>query len=134
VGWLDAVKPGGPLLCEAQAVTARASAVGFDWPDASGVWDKVAEELAELRLAVDSGEGSERVEAELGDLLMALANLSRFLDVDPQRGLAGALRRFRTRFAGMEAELARDDRRMRDLDLDTLEALWQRQKQSQARA
>lgn len=129
-GWLRAVPCEGPLLLQARALTARASEVGFDWPNVRGVQDKVDEELRELRAALADGEGPERVEAELGDLLLALTNLSRFVGVDPQAALSGALARFRTRFAGMEAALAQAGLRIQEQPLETLEELWQHQKRA----
>jgi len=73
---------------------------------------------------VDQGEPRHRVEAELGDLLLAIANLSRFLDVDPEDALCGAIEKFSRRFKGMEHVLAQRGQRMADLPLDDLEELW----------
>ncbi|MDY0058897.1 MAG: MazG nucleotide pyrophosphohydrolase domain-containing protein [Myxococcota bacterium] len=121
---LDAVRSGQPTLRHARQLTALAATVGFDWPEIGPVWDKIAEELAELQEAVDQGEPRHRVEAELGDLLLAIANLSRFLDVDPEDALCGAIEKFSRRFKGMEHVLAQRGQRMADLPLDDLEELW----------
>ncbi len=128
---LDGVERGLPALSRAMEITRAAARVGFDWPDVAPVWDKIQEEIREIQEALSRGEGRARVEAEVGDLLMAVANLSRFLGVDPQAALEGAIDRFEARFRGMERELASRGERMEDQELDYLEELWVAQKRSE---
>lgn len=128
---LEGIPDDLPSLLRARRVTERAATVGFDWPDVEPVWDKIAEEIGELQEAVARGQGAARIEAELGDLLMAITNLSRFLGVDPEAALRGATERFIRRFQGMEATLAARGGRMEDETLDALEELWQAQKRGE---
>lgn len=110
-----------PALKRAEKLQARAARVGFDWPDAEGPRAKIIEELAELEEAQDSAARHE----EMGDLLFAVANLARKLDIDPEAALSAANRKFEGRFAAMEA-LAGGS--MADQPLEAQEALWQRVK------
>ena len=93
-----------PALQRALRLSAKAVAAGFRWPTPEGALAKVEEELSELRAARKAGDRA-RVEAELGDLLMAAAFLGSYLDVDPERATRAALARFEARFRSMEAEL-----------------------------
>lgn len=121
---MDDVSEGLPALARAAKIQRRAASVGFDWPEADPVLEKVAEELGELQEAV-SGRGS--VDDELGDLLFSLVNLSRHLHVDPEMALRGATERFAARFRAMEA--AGD---LSGLSLQELDARWdQVKKQSE---
>lgn len=117
---MDDVSEGLPALARAAKMQRRAASVGFDWPEADPVLEKVAEELGELREAV-SGRGS--VDDELGDLLFSLVNLSRHLHVDPEMALRGATERFAARFRAMEA--AGD---LSGLSLKELDARWDQAK------
>ncbi len=127
-GLLDTLPEGMPPLVEAFRVQERAAGVGFDWPDEQGPIDKVTEELDELEAEVASGN-SERIEAEIGDLLFAAVNLSRKLQCDPRAALEKANDRFRRRF-GIVERLARE----RGVDLaqaglDELDRLWEEAKE-----
>ena len=125
---LDGIPIALPALARAAKMQRRAAAVGFDWPDLEGVFTKLEEEIAELREALDAGEGAERVESELGDILFTCVNLARRLERDPDRALAGASRRFERRFRTME-RLADRGRRLDDRTPAELEALWEQAKQ-----
>jgi MazG family protein len=127
-GALDGIARALPALSRAAKLGRRAGRVGFDWPDAAGVRDKVREELAEVDEVLASGAASQRRAEELGDLLFAVANWSRHLGVDAEEALRAANHKFERRFAVMEA-LARS----RGLDLAGLsaadwEGLWQEAK------
>lgn len=125
---LDGLPATLPALIAAMRLQERAAGVGFDWPDARGPRDKIQEELAELdeELAADSNQS--RIEAELGDLLFAVVNLSRKLDCDPRAALEKANGRFLDRFRVVE-ELARQrDIDMADVGLDKLDELWEEAK------
>jgi ATP diphosphatase len=110
-----------PALKRAEKLQRRAARVGFDWPDAAGPRAKIDEELAEIQ---DAASAEERA-AELGDLLFSVVNYARHLDVDPENALREASARFERRFRKVE-EIA--DRPLKDMDIDVLEALWQRAK------
>jgi MazG family protein len=112
-----------PALTRAVKIGSRAARVGFDWPDAAGPRAKVTEELAELDEAMALGEPA-RIEAELGDALLALANLARHLNVDPEGALRAANERFARRFSAVEQVAAAEP----GADLETLEQAWQRAK------
>jgi tetrapyrrole methylase family protein/MazG family protein len=120
---LDGVPRELPALLRAHRLQEKASRVGFDWKEAQEVFRKVEEELAELRAAMQ-GQAAEQVEAELGDLLFALVNLSRFLAVNPEEALRKTIARFIARFRYIEEELARRGRSLRQASLEEMDALW----------
>lgn len=100
-----------------------ASALGFDWPDAFGVLGKIEEEAGEIRMALEEGDG-EQARRELGDLLLAAVNLSRFLKTDPDDELARATERFSKRFDALQTELKRQGREIKECTLEELDAVW----------
>lgn len=124
---LDGLPAALPALIRAQRLGDRAARVGFDWPDAPAVLDKVREELAELEREVDAGR-RERAGEELGDLLFSLTMLARKLDVDPEAALAATNRKFRRRFARVEEAARAAGEPLESLGLERLEALWSRAK------
>jgi ATP diphosphatase len=123
-GALAGVAPGLPALTRAVKLTRRAARVGFDWPDADAVLDKLAEETAELRAELPAADPA-RLADELGDLLFVLANLARKLELDPEACLAAANAKFTRRFEAMEAALAAEGRAPADASLAEMEAGWQ---------
>jgi MazG family protein len=116
-----------PALVRAFEIGTRAASVGFDWARPADVVAKIEEEVAELRRAV-ADEGAARVEEEMGDLLFALANLSRKLGVDPESALRAANTKFTQRFTALEARLHAKGRSVHDATLEEMEAEWQRLK------
>jgi ATP diphosphatase len=110
-----------PALKRAEKLQRRAARIGFDWPDSAGPRVKIDEELGELDEAATTAERS----AELGDLLFSVVNYARHLDVDPESALREASARFEQRFRKVE-EIA--DKPLKDMDIEALEALWQRAK------
>lgn len=128
-GLLDGVPRSAPALVVAAAQGAKAATVGFDWPDAAGVLDKVDEELQELREAIASGDRTHQTH-EVGDLLMAVASLARHLGVEPEAALRAGNARFAQRFARVEAETKAKGQRMLDLGPAALDAAWRRAKES----
>jgi nucleoside triphosphate diphosphatase len=110
-----------PALKRAEKIQRRAGRVGFDWPDARGPRAKIDEELGEIDRAEDDAERA----AEVGDLLFAVVNYVRHLDVNPETALREATARFEARFRKVE-ELA--EKPLKDMNIDELEALWQRAK------
>lgn len=112
-----------PALSRAAKLGRRAASVGFDWPDASGVRTKVAEELAELDAAVGR-EASARQAEELGDLLFAVVNWARHLGIDPENALRSANSKFESRFARMEALAGAAGESLAGLDAAAWDRLW----------
>ncbi|MGE3275680.1 MAG: nucleoside triphosphate pyrophosphohydrolase [Vicinamibacterales bacterium] len=118
-----------PSLLRAYEISSRAAAVGFDWAGPGEVIDKIEEELAELREAVDThGTDSRRAEEELGDLFFALANLSRKLGLEPETALRKANDKFQKRFEAVERAALAEGRTLKDLSLAEMEERWQRVK------
>lgn len=122
-GVLDDVPVGLPALTRAAKLTKRAGRVGFDWPSTDEVFDKLHEEVAELRAEIAAGD-REKAREEMGDLLFVVANLARKLDVEPEDALRAANAKFARRFAFIEAELAKDGRTPDQSDLVEMDALW----------
>ncbi len=119
-----------PALSRAQKLTARAARVGFDWPDAAAVLDKLDEEASELRAELVDAD-RDRLEDELGDMLFVMANLARKLALDPEAALRRANAKFARRFAAMEARLAACGLAPADMTLAAMEAEWQAVKQEE---
>ena len=120
---LDGVPRELPALLRAHRLQDKASRVGFDWQEAREVLQKVEEEFGELRSAME-GQAPEQVEAELGDLLFSLVNLSRFLAVNPEEALRKTIARFIARFRYIEEELSRRGQSLRQATLQEMDALW----------
>ncbi|HEX7967730.1 MAG TPA: nucleoside triphosphate pyrophosphohydrolase [Stellaceae bacterium] len=125
---LDGVGDALPALSRAAKLQRRAARVGFDWPDLLPVFDKVAEEVGELREVVDAGGSPARIADEIGDLLFAVVNLARRTDTDPEQALRGACRKFERRFRRVEERLAAAGTSPDAATLDEMEAEWQRAK------
>jgi ATP diphosphatase len=113
-----------PALTRAQKLTARAARVGFDWPDAAAVLDKLEEETAELRAELADADPA-RLADEVGDLLFVLANLARKLKLDPEECLRQANAKFMRRFTAVEHRLADAGKTPADSTLEEMEAAWQ---------
>ena len=112
-----------PALKRAQKLGKRAGRVGFDWPDRQGVHAKIQEELGELEQAAGA-RSRDGIEEEFGDMLFAVVNLARHLDVDPEKALRGANRKFERRFRDMEAAIAGNGKRIKDFSLEALDQEW----------
>jgi len=118
-----------PALVEAQQITSRAAAVGFDWENPDQVLDKLHEELGEFARARQNAASAE-LEDELGDLLFVLVNLARFVKVDPEQALRKTNAKFRERFAFIERKLAERGKKPADSNIAEMEELWQAAKSS----
>ncbi len=151
---LAGVSSAVPALLEATKLSSRAAHVGFDWPQIAGLFEKLGEEVTELRRNLEewpppgprppqrgvagargaavSEELRARLEDEVGDLLFVLVNIARYLALDPESALKKTNRKFKRRFQWLEAELSRQGRRPQDASLDELERLWQESKQQEA--
>ena len=121
-----------PALVEAQKISNKAADLGFEWPDISGVIEKLQEESAELALARESAD-QEHVANEIGDLLFTLVNLARFLKVDAEQALRKTNARFRERFAHVEKGIANDGATFSNTPLERMEELWQEAKGAEHR-
>jgi MazG family protein len=122
-----------PALARAFHLGTRAASVGFDWPRADGILEKLQEEVNELRAVVGDGAralagDTARAEEEMGDLLFAVANLARKLGIEPETALRKANDKFTRRFTDMERRIAANGGALGRLSLDQLEAEWQRSK------
>ena len=117
-----------PALLRADKIQKRAARIGFDWPDARPVFDKLKEEIAELESELQKPAERRALEDEMGDILFAAANLARKLDIDPEAALRRATAKFERRFRRVETLAAE---RAAGSDLDSLEALWQQVKREE---
>jgi ATP diphosphatase len=140
-----------PALMEATKLSSRAARVGFDWPEVEGLFEKLAEETAELRAELKdapikgppgsgvAGSGKQpvspelfaRLEDEVGDLFFVLVNIARYLSVDPESALRKANRKFKRRFQWMESQLRAGGREAQQASMNELEALWQQAKRQE---
>ena len=125
---LDGVALALPALLRSIKIQARAARIGFDWPNATEVFVKIDEEIAELRAELARSADQALLEDELGDILFAVANLARKLEIDPEAALRRATAKFERRFRRVEALV---DERAAGTDLDVLEALWQEVKRQE---
>ncbi len=127
---LSGVPKALPALLRAYELSARAAAVGFDWAGAGDVLDKIEEEVVELRREVEAGDTGHlsRAEQEMGDLLFAIANLSRKLGIEPESALRRATEKFTARFDAVERTFAATGRPLSDVTLEEMESEWQRVK------
>ena len=123
-GSLDGIPLALPALIQAQEYQDRAARVGFDWPKIEGVLEKITEEIQEVREATNEDE----LAAEIGDLFFALVNLARWKKVDAESALRGMNIRFKERFAYVEAGAKKQGRKLSEMTLDEMEALWQEAK------
>ncbi len=120
---LDGVSRALPATLEGFQLTRKASRIGFDWEDASGVFEKMREETEELKKALGN-QDDWRIEEELGDLLFAAINLSRFLKVDPEIALKKANAKFARRFRAMERLARKNGQGFKDLPREEMETYW----------
>jgi ATP diphosphatase len=132
---LDGVALALPALLRALKLQRRAARVGFDWPAAAPILDKIEEEIRELRVEMTATDGggpqAGRLEDELGDLLFAVVNLARRLELDPEAALRGANAKFERRFHRIEALLAERGKTLAQSSLAEMDALWDRAKREE---
>ena len=121
---LDGVAAGLPGLTRAAKLQRRAARVGFDWPEALQVLDKIEEEIAELKQEMSDGGSPDRIQDEIGDLLFAVVNLARHLDADPEAALRHGNAKFERRFHAIEARFAAEGRELSEASLTELEEAW----------
>ena len=129
---LDGVSAKAPALMEAHQLGIKAARVGFDWRNLDEIFDKLHEEVEELREAIHEKETDEAAQAhvreELGDVLFVITNIARHLNVEPETALKATNRKFRQRFQHIERTLQARGQEFSDTDIDALEAIWQEAK------
>lgn len=128
---LDGVALGLPALTRAVKLQRRAARVGFDWPEVAQVLAKIEEEITELRTEISNGSDPDRLEDELGDVLFAVANLARHVDVDPEAALRRTNGKFDRRFRAVEARWGADPAALSEATLDEMEQAWRQAKQDE---
>ncbi len=120
---LEGVPKSLPALVKSTRIQEKVAGVGFEWERIEQVWDKIEEELQELKVEIKAGN-KKRIESEFGDVLFALTNYARFLDISPENALENTNKRFINRFQHMEKQLKKEGKNMADLPLETLEEYW----------
>ena len=131
---LDGVSTKAPALMEAHQLSTKAARVGFDWKRVEDIFEKLQEEIDELRAAIsthadtNSEADHARVREELGDLLFVTTNIARHMQVEPEAALKLTNRKFRRRFGFIESKLRKQNRKFDETTLDELEELWQEAK------
>ncbi len=128
---LDEVPVHFPALLEGLKVTKKAAKVGFDWENADQIFEKLNEEIAELKEAIARGD-TENASEEIGDLLFVVMNLARYLDVEPETALKKTNRKFRRRFKFIEDGLKLDGKKLEDANLEEMDDLWNKAKAQKA--
>ena len=122
---IDGVPISLPALLKARRVQEKAASVGFDWDSKAQVLKKVDEEIEELKEALDTNNG---IEDELGDVLFTIVNLSRHLNIDPEKSLRSSINKFSKRFKKIESDLSKKNIKIDDLSLEELDKIWEKNK------
>jgi ATP diphosphatase len=125
---LDGIASTMPALRWSSKLQKRAAHHGFDWEDVAPVFDKLQEEIGELKAEIEHENNQERIADELGDILFACVNLSRHLDVNPEQALRDSNIKFISRFTAVEQLLQQDGRVMDDCSVEELEDYWEKAK------
>ncbi len=117
-----------PALIKANRIQEKVRAVGFDWDDPSQVWDKVDEELNELKVEIKNNN-QDNLEAEFGDLLFSVVNAARLHSIDPETALERTNRKFIKRFKFLEAQAISNGRKLKEMNLDEMNEIWEKAKE-----
>ncbi|RVU39377.1 nucleoside triphosphate pyrophosphohydrolase [Hwanghaeella grinnelliae] len=121
---LDGVATALPALIRAEKLSKRAARVGFEWPTVDMVFRDIEEEIEEIQHEIRVDGGPDRLEDEVGDLLFCVANLARFVGVDPEKALRSTNDKFNRRFRAVEASFKQEGRALKDCSLDEMDARW----------
>lgn len=124
---LEGVPRSLPSMVKASRIQDKARGVGFDWDNANQVWEKVEEEISEMKVEIESG--SERIEEEFGDVLFSMINYARFLGINPDDALERTNKKFIKRFKFLETESAKDGKNMGEMTLSEMDVYWNRAKE-----
>lgn len=120
---LEGVPRSLPAMIKATRIQEKARGIGFDWEETNQVWDKVDEELTELKAEVEAGN-QEKTEEEFGDFLFSIINLSRFLKVDPESALERTNKKFIKRFQYLEEQASKSGKSLGDMTLAEMDVFW----------
>ncbi|MCK4661532.1 MAG: nucleoside triphosphate pyrophosphohydrolase [Bacteroidales bacterium] len=126
---LDGVPKSLPALVKANRIQNKVRGVGFDWDEKSQIWDKVEEELDELKNEVLNNSSSEDIEAEFGDLLFSMINAARLYDIDPENALERTNKKFIKRFNYLEEKTIKQGKDLHKMNLDEMNKIWEEAKQ-----
>lgn len=121
---LDGVATALPALIRAEKLSKRAARVGFEWPTVDMVFRDIEEEIEEIQHEIRVGGGPDRLEDEVGDLLFCVANLARFVGVDPEKALRSTNDKFNRRFRAVETSFKQEGRALTECSLDEMDARW----------
>ena len=122
---IDGVPKQLPALLKAHRTQQKAATVGFDWQKVEQVWEKVEEELNELKNAIEE-KNPKNIEDEFGDLLFTMVNLSRFIKVNPEDALRKSVEKFSTRFRRMEEEVENSNQSFENISLNEMDKIWEK--------
>jgi XTP/dITP diphosphohydrolase len=125
---LSGVSNGIPSLVKAYRIQEKAAQVGFDWETADQVWGKITEELEEFKIELAKPDNKEKTEKEFGDLLFALVNLARKNGINPDDALEYTNKKFRNRFMYIEEKAQQHNKKMTDMTLNEMDAIWNESK------
>lgn len=117
-----------PAMIKSHRIQDKVRAVGFDWDHRDQVWDKVIEEINEVKHELNNGQQKERMEDEIGDLLFSIVNAARLYDIEPETALERTNRKFIKRFKYLEAKALEQGRSLKEMSLQEMEAIWQEAK------
>ena len=121
---LEGVPKSLPAIVKSFRIQEKVRGIGFDWDNKSQIWDKVLEEIEELKVEVKKGD-NDRIESEFGDVLFALTNYARFIEVNPDDALERTNKRFIKRFQIMESKLKKEGKDLSAMNLEEMERYWQ---------
>ena len=125
---LEGVPKSLPAIVKAFRIQEKVRGIGFDWDDKSQVWEKVLEEIEELKVEIKKGD-NDRIESEFGDVLFALTNYARFINVNPEDALERTNKRFIKRFQIMEKMITKDGLSLSDMKLSEMDVFWEKAKE-----
>jgi MazG family protein len=128
---LDGIPIALPALTRAVKLQRRAARVGFDWTTLPPIFEKIVEELEEVKAEIRAQADRQQIEAEIGDLFFAVSNLARHLEIDPETALRSSSAKFERRFQAIETLAREQNRRLEDMTLDEMETLYQQIKQTE---
>ncbi len=125
---LEGVPMSLPAMIKAYRIQDKVRGIGFDWDNVSQVWEKVEEEIAELKYELEHGADKVKTESEFGDLLFALINYARFIDVNPETALERTNRKFISRFKFLEKAINADGKKLHEMNLAEMDVYWEKAK------
>jgi len=125
---LEGVPKSMPPLVKAYRIQEKVKGVGFDWERPEQVWEKVEEELNELKAEVDQGTPQDKIEGEFGDLLFSLVNYARFININPEDALEKTNRKFIKRFQYLEQAALKNQKKLKDMSLAEMDVFWEQAK------